>query len=125
IDEGRFEREIVPYGDVTTDEGPRRDTTLEKMAGLKTLVDGGRLTAAVSSQISDGAAALLIASERAVKEHGLTPRARIHHISARGEDPIRMLSAPIPATAHRSEERRVGKAGSYWRMQSPSSIYLK
>src|SRR5690606_16002907 len=100
IDEGRFEREIVPYGDVTTDEGPRRDTTLEKMAGLKTLVDGGRLTAAVSSQISDGAAALLIASERAVKEHGLTPRARIHHISARGEDPIRMLSAPIPATAH-------------------------
>src|SRR5690606_17556516 len=100
IDEGRFEREIVPYGDVTTDEGPRRHTTLEKMAGLKTLADGGRLTAAVSSQISDGAAALRIASERAVKEHGLTPRARIHHISARGEDPIRMLSAPIPATAH-------------------------
>ncbi|GAA0591340.1 acetyl-CoA C-acetyltransferase [Actinomadura livida] len=100
IDEGRFEREIVPYEGVTTDEGPRRDTTLEKMAGLKTLVDGGRLTAAVSSQISDGAAALLIASEQAVKDHGLTPRARIHHISARGEDPIRMLSAPIPATAH-------------------------
>ncbi|TDE35840.1 acetyl-CoA C-acetyltransferase [Actinomadura sp. 6K520] len=100
IDEGRFEREIVPYEGVTTDEGPRRDTTLEKMAGLKTLVDGGRLTAAVSSQISDGAAALLIASEQAVKDHGLTPRARIHHISARGEDPIRMLSAPIPATAY-------------------------
>ncbi|TDC48157.1 acetyl-CoA C-acetyltransferase [Actinomadura sp. KC345] len=99
IDEGRFEREIAPYEDVATDEGPRRDTTLEKMAGLKTLVDGGRLTAAVSSQISDGAAALLIASEQAVKDHGLTPRARIHHISARGEDPIRMLSAPIPATA--------------------------
>ncbi|MFC6882490.1 acetyl-CoA C-acetyltransferase [Actinomadura yumaensis] len=100
IDEGRFEREIVPFGDVTTDEGPRRDTTPEKMAGLKTLVEGGRLTAAVSSQISDSAAALLIASERAVKDHGLTPRARIHHISARGEDPIRMLSAPIPATAY-------------------------
>ncbi|WP_396446199.1 acetyl-CoA C-acetyltransferase [Actinomadura sp.] len=100
IDEGRFEREIAPYGDVAADEGPRRDTTLEKMAGLKTLVDGGRLTAAVSSQISDGSAALLIASERAVKDHGLTPRARIHHISARGEDPIRMLSAPIPATAY-------------------------
>ncbi|WP_067799037.1 acetyl-CoA C-acetyltransferase [Actinomadura formosensis] len=100
IDEGRFTREIAPYEDVTTDEGPRRDTTLEKMAGLKTLVDGGRLTAALSSQISDGAAALLIASERAVREHGLTPRARIHHISARGEDPIRMLSAPIPATAY-------------------------
>ncbi|MWA02300.1 acetyl-CoA C-acetyltransferase [Actinomadura sp. LD22] len=100
IDEGRFEREIVPLEGVTADEGPRRDTTREKMAGLKTLVEGGRLTAALASQISDGSAALLIASEQAVKDHGLTPRARIHHISARGEDPIRMLSAPIPATAH-------------------------
>ncbi|MFB6783910.1 MULTISPECIES: acetyl-CoA C-acetyltransferase [unclassified Streptomyces] len=100
IDEGRFDREIVAYGDVTSDEGPRRDTSLEKMAGLKPLVEGGRLTAAVSSQVSDGAAAMLIASERAVREHGLTPRARIHHLSVRGEDPIRMLSAPIPATAY-------------------------
>ncbi|MCW2919009.1 MAG: Acetyl-CoA C-acyltransferase [Actinomycetia bacterium] len=100
IDEGRFEREIAPYDAVTTDEGPRRDTTLEKMAGLKTLVEGGRLTAALSSQISDGSAALLIASEQSVRDHGLTPRARIHHLSARGEDPVRMLSAPIPATAH-------------------------
>jgi acetyl-CoA C-acetyltransferase len=100
IDEGCFDREVVPYGEVTTDEGPRRDTTLEKMAGLKPVVDGGRLTAAVSSQVSDGASALLIASERAVREHGLTPRARIHHLSVRGEDPIRMLSAPIPATAY-------------------------
>ncbi|MEV6055385.1 acetyl-CoA C-acetyltransferase [Streptomyces sp. NPDC052107] len=100
IDEGRFDRELAPYGEVTTDEGPRRDTTLEKMAGLKPVVEGGRLTAAVSSQVSDGASALLIASERAVREHGLTPRARIHHLSVRGEDPIRMLSAPIPATAY-------------------------
>ncbi|GAA4105733.1 MULTISPECIES: acetyl-CoA C-acetyltransferase [Actinomadura] len=100
IDEGRFQREIVPYEDVAADEGPRRDTSPEKMAGLRTLVDGGRLTAALASQISDGAAALLVASERAVRDHGLTPRARVHHISARGEDPIRMLSAPIPATAH-------------------------
>ncbi|MEU0372891.1 acetyl-CoA C-acetyltransferase [Streptomyces sp. NPDC006283] len=100
IDEGRFARELIPYGDVTTDEGPRRDTSLEKMAGLRPLVDGGRLTAAVSSQVSDGASAMLLASERAVREHGLTPRARVHHLSARGEDPIRMLSAPIPATAH-------------------------
>ncbi|WP_246102415.1 acetyl-CoA C-acetyltransferase [Streptomyces piniterrae] len=100
IDEGRFARETVPYGDVTVDEGPRRDTSLEKMAGLKPLVEGGRLTAAVSSQVSDGASAMLLASERAVREHGLTPRARIHHLSVRGEDPIRMLSAPIPATAH-------------------------
>jgi acetyl-CoA C-acetyltransferase len=100
IDGGLFEKEIAPYEGVTTDEGPRRDTSLEKMAGLKTLVDGGRLTAAVSSQISDGAAALLIASEQAVRDHGLTPRARVHHLSVRGEDPIRMLSAPIPATAY-------------------------
>lgn len=95
-----FGQEIVPYEGVGADEGPRRDTTLEKMAGLKPLLEGGRLTAALSSQISDGAAALLIASERAVREHGLTPRARIHHLSARGADPIMMLSAPIPATAH-------------------------
>ncbi|GAB2854753.1 acetyl-CoA C-acetyltransferase [Actinoallomurus bryophytorum] len=100
IDDGLFGKEIAPYEGVTTDEGPRRDTSPEKMAGLKTLVDGGRLTAAVSSQISDGAAALLIASAQAVRDHGLTPRARVHHISARGEDPIRMLSAPIPATAY-------------------------
>ncbi|QRX95611.1 MULTISPECIES: acetyl-CoA C-acetyltransferase [Streptomyces] len=100
IDEGRFDREIVAYGDVTADEGPRRNTSLEKMAALAPVVEGGRLTAAVSSQVSDGAAAMLLASERAVAEHGLTPRARIHHLSVRGEDPIRMLSAPIPATAH-------------------------
>jgi acetyl-CoA C-acetyltransferase len=100
IDDGLFGEEIVPCEGVTADEGPRRDTSPEKMAGLKTLVEGGRLTAAVSSQISDGAAALLIASEQAVRDHGLTARARVHHISARGEDPIRMLSAPIPATAY-------------------------
>ncbi|MGW7691305.1 acetyl-CoA C-acetyltransferase [Streptomyces asiaticus] len=100
IDEGRFDRELVPYGEMTTDEGPRRGTSLEKMASLAPVVEGGRLTAAVSSQVSDGASALLIASERAVAEHGLTPRARVHHLSVRGEDPIRMLSAPIPATAY-------------------------
>ncbi|MER8161041.1 acetyl-CoA C-acetyltransferase [Streptomyces sp. NPDC094472] len=100
IDEGRFDRELVPYGEVTTDEGPRRGTSLEKMASLAPVVEGGRLTAAVSSQVSDGASALLVASERAVAEHGLTPRARVHHLSVRGEDPIRMLSAPIPATAY-------------------------
>ncbi|MBC9712111.1 acetyl-CoA C-acetyltransferase [Streptomyces sp. TRM66268-LWL] len=100
IDEGRFARETVAYGDVTVDEGPRRDTSLEKMAGLNPVVEGGTITAACSSQVSDGAAALLIASEQAVREHGLTPRARIHHLSVRGEDPIRMLSAPIPATAY-------------------------
>ncbi|MEU9985761.1 acetyl-CoA C-acetyltransferase [Streptomyces sp. NPDC048045] len=100
IDTGRFERETVPYGEVTVDEGPRRETSRERMAALKPVLDGGTITAACSSQVSDGAAALLLASERAVTEHGLRPRARVHHLSVRGEDPIRMLSAPIPATAH-------------------------
>ncbi|MFD5403029.1 acetyl-CoA C-acetyltransferase [Streptomyces griseorubiginosus] len=100
IDQGRFDRELVPYGAVSTDEGPRRDTSMEKMAGLKPVMEGGRITAAVSSQVSDGASAILLASERAVREHGLTPRARVHHLSVRGEDPIRMLTAPIPATAY-------------------------
>ncbi len=99
-DEGRFDREISPLGAMTADEGPRRGTTLEKMASLKTVVEGGRHSAAACSQISDGAAALLIASEQAVRDHGLTPRARIHHLSVRGADPIWMLTAPIPATRH-------------------------
>jgi acetyl-CoA C-acetyltransferase len=99
-DEGRFDREIVPLGGVRVDEGPRRGTSLEKMAQLPTLVDGGRLTAAVSSQISDAATAMLVMSEQAVRDHGLTPRARIHHLSVRGADPIYMLTAPIPATAY-------------------------
>ncbi len=100
IAEGRFVREIAPVGEVAEDIGPRADTSLEKMAGLKTLQEGGRVTAGVSSQLTDGAAALLVVSEAALKEHGLTPRARIHHLSVRGDDPILMLTAPIPATAH-------------------------
>jgi acetyl-CoA C-acetyltransferase len=100
IDEGRFNREILAYEGITTDEGPRRDTSREKMATLKTLAPGGRITAGVASQISDGASAMLIASERAVKQYGLKPRARIHHLSVRGADPIWMLTAPIPATAN-------------------------
>jgi acetyl-CoA C-acetyltransferase len=99
-DEKRFAREIAPWGELTVDEGPRRDTSLEKMATLKPLAEGGRITAALSSQISDGAAALLIASERGVKEHNLKPRARVHHLSVRGADPVWMLTAPIPATQY-------------------------
>ena len=99
-DEGRFDNEIVPLAGVTQDEGPRRDTTIEKMATLRTLVEGGRLTAAVSSQISDASAAMLVASAAAVKAHGLKPRARIHHMSVRGDDPIYMLTGPIPATKY-------------------------
>ncbi len=99
-DEGRFDNEILPYGDVTQDEGVRRGTTLEKMAQLPTLEEGGVITAAVASQISDGAVALMVASEKAVKKYGLKPRARIHHISVRGDDPIYMLTGPIPATEY-------------------------
>ncbi|MBV9023784.1 MAG: acetyl-CoA C-acetyltransferase [Streptomycetaceae bacterium] len=106
IDNGWFEAETAPLADLAVDEGPRRDTTLEKMAGLKPLTPGGRLTAAVSSQISDGAAALLLASERAVKERRLTPRARIHHLSVCGSDPVLMLTGPIPAT-----ERALSRTG--------------
>jgi acetyl-CoA C-acetyltransferase len=103
-DEGRFEREIVPLNDVTVDEGFRRGTTLEKMASLKPLLPDGRLTAAVSSQISDAAAAMLVVSDRGLKTLGLKPRARIHHLSVRGADPIYMLTAPIPATAYALEK---------------------
>ena len=97
--EGRFEGQIVPLGEATRDEGPR-EPNWEKIRSLKPLVEGGRVTAAVASQISDASAAMLVASERAVAEHGLTPRARIHHLSVRGADPIYMLTAPIPATAY-------------------------
>jgi acetyl-CoA C-acetyltransferase len=106
IDEGRFEREIAPVGDVAVDEGPRRDTSLEKMAGLAPLREGWEVTAATSSQISDGAAALLVASEAAVQRHGLTPRARVVALAVTGADPVFMLTGPIPAT-----EQALAKAG--------------
>jgi acetyl-CoA C-acetyltransferase len=97
--EGRFDREIVPLAGLDHDEGPR-EPNVEKIRSLPTLVEGGRVTAAVASQISDASAALLIANDTAVRTHGLKPRARIHHLSVRGADPIWMLTAPIPATAH-------------------------
>ncbi len=103
--EGRFETQIEPLHGVTADEGPR-EPNLDKIRSLPTLVEGGRLTAALASQISDGSAALLIAGEQAVKDHGLTPKARIHHLSVYADDPIMMLSAPIPAT-----KRALAKTG--------------
>jgi acetyl-CoA C-acetyltransferase len=107
IKSGYFDNEIFTIetesGPFRVDEGPR-ESSLEKMAGLKTLVEGGRLTAAMASQISDGASAVLLASEQAVKDHGLTPRARIHHISTRGADPVFMLTGPIPATQYALEK---------------------
>ena len=103
IDNGRFNSEIVALAGVETDEGPRRGSSLEKMAQLDPLTEGGRITAALASQVSDGAAALLLASEQAVVDHSLTPRARIHHMSVRGDDPIYMLTGPIAATTYALE----------------------
>ena len=97
---GHFGAEIAPYGQVTADECPRQDTSLAKMAALPPLREDGLITAAMSSQIADAAAALLVASDRAVRAHGLRPLARIRHVSARGDDPVLMLTAPIAATAH-------------------------
>ncbi|GAC79054.1 acetyl-CoA C-acetyltransferase [Gordonia malaquae] len=94
---GRFDNEYVALGDCVVDECPR-ETSLEKMASLNVLAEGSDLTAAVASQICDGSSATLVVSEKALKEYGLTPRARIHHMSVRGDDPVMMLSAPIPAT---------------------------
>ena len=105
---GAFAGEIVPCGEVAADECPRPDTSLAKMATLAPLREGGLITAALSSQIADAAAALLIASDRAVRAHGLRPLARIRHLSARGDDPVMMLTAPIAATAHAL--RRAGMA---------------
>jgi acetyl-CoA C-acetyltransferase len=106
IADGRFEREIVPLNGVERDEGPR-EPNVEKIRSLKTLPDCERLTAAVASQISDAATAVLVVNERGLKEHGLRPRARIHHISVRGADPIFMLTAPIPATAYALEKAKM------------------
>ncbi|MCA9118495.1 MAG: steroid 3-ketoacyl-CoA thiolase, partial [Planctomycetaceae bacterium] len=80
------------------DEGPR-EPDLDKIRSLPTLREGGRVTAALASQISDAAAAVLVCSETALDRHGLTPRARVHYLGVRANDPILMLTAPIPATA--------------------------
>jgi len=99
IAEGRFKREILPLEGVENDETPRQ-TSLEKMAGLEYLFGCEKVTAAVSSQTCDASSALLIVSEIALKRYNLTPRARIHHMSVRADDPIWMLTAPIPATKY-------------------------
>ena len=101
--EGRFDAEIVPLGDCAADEGPR-EPNWDKIHSLPTLTEGGRVTAACASQISDASAALLIVNEQGLSDHGLTPRARIHHLSVRADDPVWMLTAPIPATAHALEK---------------------
>jgi acetyl-CoA C-acetyltransferase len=99
IADGRFDREIAPLNGVAMDETPR-NTSMEKMAELEPLAEGGTITAAVSSQTCDGSSAVLVVSEEALKRYNLTPRARIAHMSVRAADPIWMLTAPIPATEH-------------------------
>lgn len=100
IDAGRFEPECAPLGAAVVDQTPRRRTSLEKMAALAPLAEGSSITAAVASQICDGAAALLVVSPDFLSRHGLRARARIHHISVRAADPVWMLTGPISATQH-------------------------
>lgn len=111
---GHFKREIVPLKVETpegkemhtVDEGIRFDATLEGIAGVKLLQEGGAITAASASQICDGASAVLIVSEQALKDHGLTPRAAIRHISVTAGDPVIMLEEPLFAT-----EKALKKSG--------------
>ena len=108
-DEGRFDREIVPVTvewptgkqQFEVDEGIRRDTSLEALARLKPafVADGGTVTAGNASQLSDGAAAVLVTSERRAAQLGLVPRARFAAFAVCGADPLTMLTAPIPATS--------------------------
>ncbi|QJQ31352.1 acetyl-CoA C-acetyltransferase [Sphingomonas lacunae] len=100
VDNGWFANEIAPMDELAADETIRPQTSMEGLAGLRTVQEGGIITAGISSQNCDGAAAILIASEQAVKDHGLKPRARIHHISVRADDPVWMLTAPMPATEY-------------------------
>ena len=112
-----FEDEIVPVaarlqdgsepgGLHTVDEGIRLDATLESIAGVKLLAEGGRVTAATASQICDGASGVMVVNERGLKALGVKPLARIHHMSVMGHDPVIMLEAPLPAT-----QRALQKAG--------------
>jgi len=107
---GAFTREIVPVpvGETahTVDEGIRFDASYEGIAGVKLLKEGGRITAATSSQICDGASGVLVVNEAGLKRLGVAPLARIHHMSVLGGDPVIMLEAPLPAT-----ERALKKAG--------------
>jgi acetyl-CoA acyltransferase len=99
-DAGDFDLEIAPVGEVARDEGIRRDTTLEKLGGLKTPFKAdGVVTAGSASQISDGSAALAVTTSRWAAAHGLAPLARIHTAVVVGDDPVIMLTAPLPATA--------------------------
>jgi 3-oxoadipyl-CoA thiolase len=109
--DGRFDAEILPVetdaGTVSQDEGPRADTTLERLAKLRTVFrKDGIVTAGSSSPLSDGAAAIVVASETAVKQHGLTPRARIVTAASAGVPPHIMGLGPVPST-----QKALGRVG--------------
>ena len=116
--EGRFDREIVPFtcatmrdttprSCVTSDEGIRPDSSVETLAKLKpAFKEGGKVTAGNSSQITDGASAVLIMSEERAQRTGLSPRARFHSFALAGVDPVTMLTGPIPATTKVLERDR-------------------
>jgi 3-oxoadipyl-CoA thiolase len=107
IKNGRFTDEIIPVGQVDTDEGPRPDTSLERLASLRPLHgSGGVVTAGNSSSLNDGAAAVVIASEAYVKRHRLTPRARLVASASAGVAPDIMGIGPVPAT-----QKALGRAG--------------
>ncbi|WP_405856218.1 thiolase family protein [Streptomyces sp. NBC_01515] len=119
---GHFDREIVPVavkgGEVTRDEGPRPGTTLEKLGSLRTIFrEGGIVTAGSSSPLSDGAAALVVASGAAVRRHGLTPRARIVTSASAGVQPHIMGLGPVPAT-----EKALDRAG--WEIGDLDAVEL-
>ena len=111
IEAGAFKDEIVPLeladGSMhTQDEGVRLDASMDALAGLKTLVDGGVITAGNASQICDGSSGVLVASAEAVKQHGLKPLARIHNLTVTAGDPVIMLEEPLYAT-----DRALKRAG--------------
>ncbi|MCP3802058.1 thiolase family protein [Allokutzneria sp. A3M-2-11 16] len=107
MDAGRFDAELVPVGEVTADEGPRRETTLEKLGKLRTVFrEDGIVTAGSSSPLSDGASAIVVASEEAVRRHNLTPRARVTTGASAGVSPHIMGIGPVPAT-----EKALARAG--------------
>ncbi len=102
IEAGAFVEEIVPVetadGSFAQDEGVRFDASLEALGGLDPIEEGGTITAGNASQMTDGSAGLLVASEAALKTHNLTPLARVHHVSVSAGDPVIMLEEPIRAT---------------------------
>jgi acetyl-CoA C-acetyltransferase len=119
--EGRFTKEIMPVAvrtadgashaePHTVDEGIRYDASLQSIAGVKLLAEGGVVTAASASQIADGATGVMVVSERGLKALGVKPLARIHHMTMIGHDPVVMLEAPIPAT-HRALQKAGMKIG--------------